>query len=158
MFEKMSRAGLLAGPLIMVVAFVGFLGGWTHQVPGIHGPFLSGALAATIVTLFTFLPSFVFILAGGPIVESTHDRRDFTAPLAAITAAVVGVIVNLGLFFAAHVWWPQGIAGAIDLPAVALTLVAVIALIRFRVGVIPLLLACALVGLLLRTGGALGLG
>jgi chromate transporter len=158
MVDGLALGETTPGPLIMVVAFVGFLGGWTHQVPGIHGPFLSGALAATIVTLFTFLPSFVFILAGGPIVESTHDRRDFTAPLAAITAAVVGVIVNLGLFFAAHVWWPQGIAGAIDLPAVALTLVAVIALIRFRVGVIPLLLACALVGLLLRMGGALGLG
>ena len=73
-----------------------------------------GALAATVVTFFTFLPSFVFILAGGPLVEATHGKLGFTAPLSAITAAVVGVILNLALFFAYHVLWPQGFGGRFD--------------------------------------------
>ena len=66
------------------------------------------------MTFFTFLPSFVFILAGGPLVEATHGKLGFTAPLSAITAAVVGVILNLALFFAYHVLWPQGFGGRFD--------------------------------------------
>ena len=76
--------------------------------------FLAGAVAAALVTWFTFLPSFLFILAGGPLVESTHDDLKFTAPLTAITAAVVGVILNLALFFGYHVLWPQGLQGPFD--------------------------------------------
>jgi chromate transporter len=95
------------GPLIMVVAFVGFVGGYqTAQMQALVGPenlFLAGALAASLVTWFTFLPSFIFILLGGPLVETTHGNLNFTAPLTAITAAVVGVILNLAMFFAYHV-------------------------------------------------------
>uniref|UniRef100_UPI001F4B75ED chromate transporter n=1 Tax=Escherichia coli TaxID=562 RepID=UPI001F4B75ED len=91
------------GPLIMVVAFVGFLGGWGKQLFGPDALFAAGAVAALVVTFFTFLPSFVFILAGGPVVESTHGQLRFTAPLTAISAAVVGVILNLAVFFAVHV-------------------------------------------------------
>jgi chromate transporter len=87
----------------MVVAFVGFVGGWAKQVLGPDALFLGAALAATVVTWFTFLPSFIFILAGGPLVESTHGKLGFTAPLTAITAAVVGVIASLALFFIAHI-------------------------------------------------------
>jgi hypothetical protein len=76
--------------------------------------FLAGAVAATLVTWFTFLPSFIFILAGGPLVETTHNDLKFTAPLTAITAAVVGVILNLALFFGYHVLWPKGFAGTFD--------------------------------------------
>jgi chromate transporter len=79
----------------------------------------AGALAATVVTFFTFLPSFLFILAGGPLVEATHGRLKFTAPLTAITAAVVGVILNLALFFAWHVLWPQGFGGRFELIGLA---------------------------------------
>jgi chromate transporter len=109
--------------------------------------FTAGALAATVVTWFTFLPSFVFILAGGPLVESTHDDIQFTAPLTAITAAVVGVILNLALFFGFHVLWPQGFNGRFDLAAAMIAAAAAVALFRFKVGVLPLLGACATVGL-----------
>jgi chromate transporter len=137
------------GPLIMVVAFVGFVGAWQQHVFGPDAPFLAGAAAACIVTFFTFLPSFVFIFAGAPFIESTHGDLRFTAPLTAITAAVVGVIVNLALFFALHVLWPQGRAGAFDWAAALITIAAVIALFRFKVGVIPVIGACALTGLIL---------
>ena len=106
--------------------------------------FLGGALAATVVTFFTFLPSFVFILAGGPLVEATHGKLGFTAPLTAITAAVVGVILNLALFFAYHVLWPQGFGGRFDVGRRRSSRVAAaVALFRFKVGVMPLLGACA---------------
>ena len=136
------------GPLIMVVAFVGFIGGWTKQVLGPEALFLSGALAASTVTFFTFLPSFVFILAGGPLVEATHGKLGFTAPLSAITAAVVGVILNLALFFAYHVLWPQGFGGPFDVFSAGVTVAAAIALCRFKLGVLPLLAACAGAGLM----------
>ena len=113
MIDGLALGETTPGPLIMVVAFVGFVGGWVKQVLGPDALFLGGALAATVVTFFTFLPSFVFILAGGPLVEATHGELGFTAPLSAITAAVVGVILNLALFFAYHVLWPQGFGGAL---------------------------------------------
>ncbi len=147
MIDGLALGETTPGPLIMVVAFVGFVGGWTRQVLGPETLFLGGALAATVVTFFTFLPSFVFILAGGPLVESTHGKLGFTAPLSAITAAVVGVILNLALFFAWHVWWPQGVDGRFDAVSAAITLVAALALFRFKVGVMPLLGACAAIGL-----------
>jgi len=135
------------GPLIMVVAFVGFVGGWTKEVLGPDALFLGAALAATVVTFFTFLPSFIFILAGGPMVEATHGKLGFTAPLSAITAAVVGVILNLALLFAYHVLWPQGFDGRFDWLSAAITVAAAVALFRYKVGVLPLLGACAAVGL-----------
>ena len=109
--------------------------------------FWGAALAAAVVTFFTFLPSFVFILAGGPLVEATHGKLGFTAPLSAITAAVVGVILNLALFFAGHVLWPQGWGGRFDVVSALIAVAAAVALMRFKVGVLPLLGACALVGL-----------
>jgi len=130
-----------------VVAFVGFVGGWLQQVLGPDALFLSGALAATVVTFFTFLPSFIFILAGGPLVEATHGKLGFTAPLSAITAAVVGVILNLALFFAYHVLWPQGFGGRFDAVSAVIAVAAAVCLFRFKVGVMPLLGACAAVGM-----------
>ena len=100
MIDGLALGETTPGPLIMVVAFVGFVGGWTKAVLGADTLFLGAALAASVVTFFTFLPSFLFILIGGPLVEATHGQMKFTAPLTAITAAVVGVIVNLALFFA----------------------------------------------------------
>jgi chromate transporter len=138
------------GPLIMVVAFVGFVGGWTKALFGPDALFLAGAAAASVATFFTFLPSFVFILAGGPLVEATHGKLGFTAPLAAITAAVVGVIANLALFFAGHVLWPHGFDDRFDLGAAAIAIGAAVALFRFKIGVIPLLAACGAIGVALR--------
>ena len=147
MIDGLALGETTPGPLIMVVAYVGFVGGWIKQVLGPESLFLGGALAATVVTFFTFLPSFVLIFAGGPVIETTHGNLSFTAPLTAITAAVVGVILNLALFFAWHVWWPQGFAGAIDWVSAAITVLAVLALFRFKVGVMTLIAACALAGL-----------
>ncbi len=149
MIDGLALGETTPGPLIMVVAFVGFVGGWLRQVLGPEALFLGGALAATIVTFFTFLPSFVFILAGGPMVEATHGKLGFTAPLSAITAAVVGVILNLAMFFAYHVLWPQGFSGRFDFVSAAIAIAAAIALFRFKLGVMPLLAACALIGLVL---------
>ncbi|MBF8729166.1 MULTISPECIES: chromate efflux transporter [Pseudomonas] len=154
MIDGLALGETTPGPLIMVVAFVGFIGGYVYPMFGAEHPFLAGAVAASLVTWFTFLPSFLFILAGGPVVESTHNEIKFTAPLTGITAAVVGVILNLALFFGYHVLWPQGFSGAFDWPSALIAIAAAVALFRFKRGVIQVLLACALVGLavhLLRT-------
>ena len=148
MIDGLALGETTPGPLIMVVAFVGFVGGWLKEVLGPDALFLGGALAATVVTFFTFLPSFIFILAGGPLVEATHGKLGFTAPLSAITAAVVGVILNLAMFFASHVLWPQGFGGRFDVLSAVIAVGAAVALFRFKVGVIPLLGACAGIGLL----------
>ena len=150
MIDGLALGETTPGPLIMVVAFVGFLGGWAKQVLGPEALFAGAALAACVVTFFTFLPSFVFILAGGPLVESTHGKLGFTAPLSAITAAVVGVILNLALFFAYHVLWPQGFNGRFEWGSALIAVAAAIALFRFKVSVIPLLGACAAAGLALQ--------
>jgi chromate transporter len=149
MIDGLALGETTPGPLIMVVAFVGFVGGWTHGVPGVEALWLGGAVAACVVSYFTFLPSFLFILAGGPLIEATHGNLGFTAPLTAVTAAVVGVILNLALFFGLHVLWPQGQAGRFDAAAAAIAAVAAVALFRYKVGVIPLLGACALAGIVL---------
>ncbi len=135
------------GPLIMVVAFVGFVGAWQQQVFGPDAQFLAGIAAACIVTFFTFLPSFVFIFTGAPLIESTHGDVRFTAPLTGITAAVVGVILNLALFFALHVFWPGGRGGPFDWVSAAIAAGAVIALFRLRAGVIPVIGVAAVLGL-----------
>ena len=147
MIDGLALGETTPGPLIMVVAFVGFVGGWLQQVLGPDSLLAGGALAATVVTFFTFLPSFLFILAGGPLVEATHGKLGFTAPLSAITASVVGVILNLALFFAWHVLWPQGFGGRFDLPSAVIVVVAAVALFRLKVGVMPLLASCAAAGL-----------
>ncbi len=149
MIDGLALGETTPGPLIMVVAFVGFVGGWAKQLFGPDALFLAGAAAASVVTFFTFLPSFIFILAGGPVIESTHGNLKFTAPLTAITAAVVGVILNLALFFAYHVLWPQGFGGHFDWASALVALGAAVALFRFKMGVMPLLAACALIGLAL---------
>jgi len=150
MMDGLALGETTPGPLIMVVTFVGFVGGYVKAVFGPDSLFLAGAVAATLVTWFTFLPSFIFILAGGPFIETTHGQLKFTAPLTAITAAVVGVILNLALFFAYHVLWPAGLGGASDWRAALLAVLAAIALFRFKVGVIPVIVACGLAGGLMR--------
>lgn len=147
MIDGLALGETTPGPLIMVVAFVGFVGAYVQPAFGPEYAFAAGALAATLVTWFTFLPSFLFILAGGPLVESTHNELKFTAPLTAITAAVVGVIVNLACFFAYHVFWPNGFSGATDVFSVALAVAAALALFVFKRGVISVLIVCALAGL-----------
>jgi chromate transporter len=149
MMDGLALGETTPGPLIMVVTFVGFVAGWSKELFGGEQLFLAGAVAACVVTYFTFLPSFVFILAGGPLVESTHGNLKFTAPLTAITAAVVGVILNLAWFFALHVFYPNGYGEQIDTVAVVISLAALIALLRFKIGVISVILVCGVIGLML---------
>jgi len=155
MIDGLALGETTPGPLIMVVAYVGFVGAWTKAVLGADALFLAGATGAMVATFFTFLPSFVFILAGGPLVERTHGALKFTAPLTGITAAVVGVIVNLAVFFAWHVLWPRGVGttaasalAGLDWLAAAIGVAAFLALVRWKVDVLKVILACALVGLL----------
>ena len=147
MIDGLALGETTPGPLIMVVAFVGFVGGYTKGIFGPHQLFLAGAAAAVLVTWFTFLPSIVFILAGGPLVESTRGDLKFTAPLSAITAAVVGVILNLAVFFGYHVLWPQGLTGRFDGLSALIAFAAAIALIRFKRSVMEVIASCAAVGL-----------
>ncbi|RFC35633.1 MAG: chromate transporter [Candidatus Nitrotoga sp. SPKER] len=151
MMDGLALGETTPGPLIMVVTFVGFVGGYVKVLFGPDSLFLAGAVAAMLVTWFTFLPSFLFILAGGPLVESTHGDLKFTAPLTAITAAVVGVILNLALFFLYHVLWPQGFSGTFDGISAVIALAAAVALFRFKRNVIEVIFACAAVGLTLKT-------
>ena len=150
MIDGLALGETTPGPLIMVVAFVGFVGGYVKALFGPESLFLAGAAAATIVTWFTFLPSFIFILTGGPLVETTHGNLKFTAPLSAITAAVVGVIVNLALFFGYHVLWPAGFSGGFEWISALIALGAAVALLRFKRNVIHVIAACAMIGLLVQ--------
>lgn len=147
MIDGLALGETTPGPLIMIVAFVAFVGGWTREVFGPDHLFAAGAAAAALVTYFTFLPCFLFILIGGPLIEATHGDLKFTAPLTGITAAVVGVIFNLALFFGYHVLWPQGFSGRFEWFSALIGAAALIALIRYKLGIIPLIGACAAAGL-----------
>lgn len=149
MIDGLALGESTPGPLIMVVAFVGFLGGFNQALLGTEHLFLAGAVGAIIVTWFTFLFSFVFIFAGAPLIESTHNELKFTAPLTAITAAVVGVILNLALFFSYHVLWPNGFDHAFNYEAAIITVAAMIALFKFQINVLYVIFASALCGLIL---------
>ncbi|WP_094560178.1 chromate efflux transporter [Synechococcus sp. 8F6] len=139
MVDGLALGETTPGPLIMVVAFVGFMGGWTTG---------AGAVAATLVTVwFTFLPSFGFILVGAPLVEASRDNLRIGAPLTAITAAVVGVIASLALFFAGPVLWP---AGRFDAAAALVAGLAMLALVRWLWSVLQLIGVAAGLGVLMQ--------
>ena len=149
MIDGLALGETTPGPLIMVVTFVGFLGGWNQTVFGPEQVVAAGVLGATIVTYFTFLPSFLFILLGAPAVEATRQDLKLVAPLTAITAAVVGVIINLALFFAYHVLWPQGFEAGFEWPAALIGAAAFVALFVFRANIIWVIAGCALTGLVM---------
>ena len=147
MIDGLALGETTPGPLIMVVAFVGFVGGWTKEIFGPDMLPLAGAAGASVATLFTFLPSFLFILLGGPAVEATRGDVKFTAPLTGITAAVVGVVLNLAVFFAYHVLWPEGFDARFEWFSAVIGAAAFIALFKYKVGIVQVIGACALVGL-----------
>ncbi len=156
MIDGLALGETTPGPLIMVVAFVGFVGGWVKELFGPDSLALAGIAGASVATYFTFLPSFLFILVGAPMVEATRGDLKFTSPLTGITAAVVGVILNLAVFFAYHVLWPQGIVQPFTLQTLfsgfewftaLIGIAAFIALFRFKLGIIPVIAACGLLGL-----------
>ncbi|MEO7744158.1 MAG: chromate efflux transporter [Usitatibacter sp.] len=158
MIDGLALGETTPGPLIMVVAFVGFLGGWTKQLLGGDALLMAGIVGACVATFFTFLPSFLFILAGGPLVERTRDDLKLTAPLTAITAAVVGVIVNLAVYFAMHVFWPEStstapLSGRFDLASVVIAVAATAVLVTRRADVIAVIAASGFAGLALWMAG-----
>ncbi|AEF54635.1 chromate efflux transporter [Marinomonas posidonica] len=152
MIDGLALGETTPGPLIMVVSFVGFVGAWTKEVFGPEMLPLAGAIGAIVAAFFTFLPSFIFILVGGPAVEATRDNLKFTAPLTAITAAVVGVILNLAVFFALHVLWPESqdfnLSGRFEWFALLIGTAAFIALIRLKLGIMTVIIISALLGLI----------
>jgi chromate transporter len=150
MIDGLALGETTPGPLIMVVTFVGFVGGWTKAYLGPDALFAAGTIAAVVVTWFTFLPSFLFIFAGAPLIETTHNNLKFTAPLTAITAAVVGVILNLALFFGYHVLWPKGFSGPFDWVSAVIAVGAAVVLIRFKANVMAVIAVCGLIGLVLQ--------
>ena len=138
MVDGLALVETTPGPLIMVVAFVGFMGGWNGS-----GTLSAGVVAALVVVWFTFLPSFLFILAGGPLVEASREDLRIGAPLTAITAAVVGVILSLALYLAGPALAP---AGTLDGGAVAVLLAAGLLLGR-GLGAMPVIGIATMVGL-----------
>jgi chromate transporter len=150
MMDGLALGETTPGPLIMIVTWVGYLGGVAKDVFG--NPYAAGFAGAAVATFFTFLPSFFFILAGAPLVEATRGELRFTAPLTGITAAVVGVILNLAVFFAWHTFWPQGTAGApfagsVDGFPVIVAAAAFVALWKYQADIMKVIGGCALLGL-----------
>ncbi|MBI4742206.1 MAG: chromate efflux transporter [Betaproteobacteria bacterium] len=150
MMDGLALGETTPGPLIMVVTWVGYLGGVAKHV--VDNPVAAGLAGAAAATFFTFLPSFLFILAGGPMIEATRGELKFTAPLTAITAAVVGVILNLAVFFAWHTFWPQAgeaapFAGSFQWPAVILAVAAFLALWKYKIDIMKVIGGAALLGL-----------
>ena len=152
MMDGLALGETTPGPLIMIVTWVGYLGGVAKDAFG--GNAIAGGLAgAAVATFFTFLPSFMFILAGGPVVEATRGEIKFSAPLTGITAAVVGVIVNLAVFFAWHSFWPQGTAeapfsGAFEWLPVVVAIASFVALWKYKADIMKVIGVCALLGLI----------
>ncbi len=147
MMDGLALGETTPGPLILILTFVGYLGGVKSAVA--NSPFASGVLAASVVTFFTFLPSFMMIFAGAPFIESTRRSLKLQAPLTGITAAVVGVIASLAVFFAEHTFWPKGFSGTFDYLSAAIAIAALGAFVKFKRGPMETIAVCALLGLTL---------
>jgi chromate transporter len=144
--DGLALAETTPGPLIMVLQFVGFMAGWNHPPPGLS-PAASGVVGALVTTYATFLPCFVFIFVGAPYIEVIRGNRSLAGALSGVTAAVVGVILNLALLFGAAVIWPHGLAGGANWFAAALGAAAFVALYRLKLDVLWVVLAGGLLGL-----------
>ena len=149
MMDGLALGETTPGPLVMVNAFVGFMGAAQHTSLAFLPITWAGALGAIVVTIFTFLPSFVFILVGAPVVEATRRSLSLAAPLTAISAAVVGVIIDLGLVFAQHTFFPDGNLWSwrsLDLVALFITVIAALMLLQYRLGMVTTIVASTLLG------------
>ena len=143
MLDGLALGGTTPGPLIMVVAFVGFMGGWNQALAAALSPWPLALAAVAVTVWFTFLPSFGFILAGAPLVEASRGDLRFGAPLSAITAVVVGVIASLALFFAGPVLFSDG---AFQPWPALVVIVALIAQLKLRWNVLRVIGVAAVVG------------
>ena len=159
MLDGLGMAETTPGPLIMVTQFVGFMGAF-RQATGMD-PMLAGTLGGLLTTWVTFMPCFLWIFLGAPYIEALRGNRALTGALSAITAAVVGVILNLAIWFALHTLFDEvrelrthglrldvPVPGSLDLSALLLTVAALVAVFRFRLGPVPVILGAAAVGLL----------
>lgn len=144
MMDGLALGETTPGPLIMVVAFVGFVGAAFKEIFGPEQILMAGFAGASVATFFTFLPSFLFIFLGGPGIEATRGELKFSAPLSAVTAAVVGVIVNLAVFFALATLYHNQ---QVDWISLAITIAAFIALFRFKISIISVIAISAMVGI-----------
>ena len=160
MLDGLGMAETTPGPLIMVTQFVGFMAAFRD--PGVLHPMVAGTLGGLLTTWVTFTPCFLWIFLGAPFIEMIRGNKALSGALSAITAAVVGVILNLAVWFALHTWfrdtWELRAGGlSLDVPllssispwAVALSLAAILAIFRFKVGIIQTLAACSAAGVVL---------
>src|SRR5256886_4400509 len=167
MLDGLGMAETTPGPLIMVVQFVGFMAAFRH--PATLPPMLAGTLGGLLATWCTFVPCFLWIGLGAPFIERLRDNKPLNGALAGITAAVVGVILNLAIWFALHTWFHEvrhlrGFGLSFDMPglssidpwAVVLSVAAMVAIFRFKAGMIQTLLACSAAGIVLYLAGAIG--
>ena len=165
MLDGLGMAETTPGPLVMVLQFVGFLA--AYREPGSLPPLVAGALGGLLTTWVTFAPCFLWIFLGAPFVEKLRGDRALAGALTAITAAVVGVILNLAIWFAVHVLFREVVTvngfgpsfaapvlASIDPWALLLTTGAMIAVFRFNIGVLQTLAACMAAGVLLYLFGA----
>ena len=147
MIDALALGETTPGPLIMVITFIGFVSGWVNNfIPNLN-PIYSALLTTTVATFFTFLPSFIMIFIGAPFIESTRKNIKFAAPLTAITSAVVGVILNLALFFAYHVFWNEELS-VISYQSIIVTVFALIALIRFKLNTLYVIFGGCIAGVI----------
>ena len=166
MLDGLGMAETTPGPLIMVIQFVGFMGAFRN--PGVLSPLVAGVLGGLLATWVTFVPCFLFIFLGAPFIEALRDNRALRGALSAITAAVVGVVLNLAFWFAIHTlfretWRVEGYGLSFDAPAtatldpwaLALAVAALVAMFVFRAGMIPTLAACSATGVVLYLAGAI---
>ena len=166
MLDGLGMAETTPGPLIMVLQFVGFMGAFRD--PGALSPLTAGMLGGLLATWVTFVPCFLFIFLGAPFIEVLRGNQALHGALSAITAAVVGVVLNLAIWFAIHTvfreTWPvrgfglsfdAPVLASVDLWALLLSAAAVIAMFRFKVGMIPTLAACSAAGIVLYLAGAI---
>lgn len=146
MLDGLAFAETTPGPLIMVLQFVGFMGGWNF--PGGMSPWAAAALGGAITTWVTFVPCFLWIFLGAPHIEQLRGRRSLGAALAAVTASVVGVILNLAVWFGWHVLFPDGTWESVDWFAAVVAAGAFVALHRFKLNLIAVIAACGAAGLI----------
>jgi chromate transporter len=167
MLDGLGMAETTPGPLIMVLQFVGFMAAFRD--PGGLSPMLAGTLGGLLATWVTFTPCFLWIFLGAPYVEKLRGNRALSAALSTITAAVVGVILNLAVWFAIHTVFRQTVPvrafplafdvpvpGSLDAWALVLSVAAAVAIFRFKLGMIPTLAACCAGGVVLHLAGAIG--
>ena len=147
MLDGLGLAETTPGPLIMVLQFVGFLGGWNH--PGNLPPLFAATLGALITTWTTFVPCFLWVFLGAPYIEKLRGAKQLTAALSTVTAAVVGVILNLAVWFGVHVIVPA--TGRVDWFAVVICVIAFAGILRWKWNIIPVILGSGLAGLIIRS-------